>query len=128
MKFTRENSTSLMIRSISSEGIRIGDDVFEQTIALTNDAVIEDWPQKTVVELTEADFSLLLESNPEVIVLGTGESNDFAPRELVFAMARRGVGFEVMNSAAAARTFNVLAGEGRRVAAVLYLSIENNIA
>ena len=62
-----------------------------------------------------------LDSDPEIIVLGTGQSNIFAPRELVFAMARRGVGFEVMNSAAAARTFNVLAGEGRRVAAVLYL-------
>ena len=121
MKFTRENSTSLMIRSISSEDIRIGEDVFDHTIALTNDAVIEDWPQKTVAQLTEADFSLLLDSNSEIIVLGTGENNIFAPRELVFAMARRGVGFEVMNSAAAARTFNVLAGEGRQVAAVFYL-------
>lgn len=117
-----------MIRSISSEDIRIGDDVFDQTIALTNDAVIEDWPKKPVSELIDADFSALLDCDPEIIVLGTGSSNVFAPRELIFAMARRGVGFEVMNSAAAARTFNVLAGEGRRVAAVLYLSVENNVA
>ena len=39
----------------------------------------------------------------------------------MFAFARRGVGFEVMDTRAAARTFNVLAGENRRVAAVLYL-------
>jgi uncharacterized protein len=110
-----------MIRTISADGIRIGDDVFNRTIALTADTVLDDWPQKDVAELIDTDFSGLLDSDPEIIVLGTGQSNIFAPRELVFAMARRGVGFEVMNSAAAARTFNVLAGEGRRVAAVLYL-------
>ncbi|MDX1507868.1 MAG: Mth938-like domain-containing protein [Woeseiaceae bacterium] len=39
----------------------------------------------------------------------------------MFAFARAGIGLEVMNTPAAARTFNVLAGEGRRIAAVLYL-------
>ena len=57
-------------------------------------------------------------------MLGTGASNVFPPRELVFAMARRQVGFETMDTAAAARTFNVLAGEGRRVAALLYIQVE----
>ena len=113
-----------MIRTISDGEVRIGDDVFDHTIALAEDTVFDDWPQKAVAELTEADFSSLLASDPEIIVLGTGQSNVFAPRELVFAMARRGVGFEVMNSAAAARTFNVLVGEDRRVATVLYLSDE----
>lgn len=113
-----------MIRSISVGEVRIGDDVFDHTIALNTETVFDDWTQKAVAGLTEADFSLLLDGDPEIIVLGTGQSNIFAPRELVFAMARRGIGFEVMNSAAAARTFNVLAGEGRRVASVLYLSDE----
>jgi len=54
-------------------------------------------------------------------VVGTGTKNLFPPRDLVFGFARRGVGLEVMDTAAAARTFNVLAGEGRRVAAVLNL-------
>ena len=52
---------------------------------------------------------------------GTGSANVFAPRDLIFAFARRGVGLEVMDTAAAARTFTVLANEGRKVAAVLYL-------
>ena len=45
----------------------------------------------------------------------------FPPRELTFALARRRVGLEIMDTAAAARTFNVLAGDGRRVTAVLYM-------
>ncbi len=100
--------------------IRIGNIVYDHTIALTADAVIDDWTQKKVEDLQESDFSLLLGTTPEVIVLGTGTTNIFPPRELVFAMARRGVGFEVMPTAAAARTFNVLASEDRQVAAVLY--------
>jgi len=124
LKFTRESSTSLTVRSVAADEILIGDDVFDCTIALTNDAVFRDWPEKAVSELVEADFVALLDADPEIIILGTGPGSIFAPRELVFAMARRGVGFEVMNSAAAARTFNVLTAEGRRVASVIYLSDE----
>ncbi len=121
MKFTHEIPTSLTIRSVTDSEIRIGDDVFDHTIALTADSVIDDWPRKSVANLRESDFSLLMETAPEVIVLGTGAKNIFPPRDLVFVMARRGIGFEVMPTPAAARTFNVLAGEDRRVAAVLYL-------
>ncbi len=121
MKFTREIPTTLTIRSVSERQIRIADEVYDATIALTLDKVIRDWPVKPPDELGEDDFTQLLDEKPEIIVLGTGGRNVFPPRELVFAMARRGVGFEVMDTAAAARTFNVLAGEGRSVAAVLYL-------
>lgn len=121
MKFTHEIPATLAIRSVSASQIRIGDDVFERTVALKADAVIDHWPCKDVTELLESDFSRLLDHGTELIILGTGATNIFPPRELVFAMARRGIGFECMDTRAAARTFNVLAGEGRRVAAVLYL-------
>lgn len=121
MKFTRENPTALMIRSVSAEGIRIGDDVYERTIGLTRDTIIDDWEHKSIADLVEDDFAALLDAKPEVIVLGTGATNTFPPRDLIFAMARRQIGFEFMDTAAAARTYNVLAGEGRVVAAVLYV-------
>lgn len=120
MKFTRETTSALVIRSVGPEGIRIGEAVYDSTVALSADAVIENWTDKNVVDLGESDMETLLAGSPEVIVLGTGRDNIFPPRDLVFAMARRGVGFEVMGTAAAARTYNVLAGEGRLVAAVLF--------
>ena len=120
MKFTREQSTLLAIRNVSERGFRIGNDVFEGTLALTGEAIIEDWADKPLEALEEDDFAALLESDPEVLILGTGDAQQFAPRELSFAFARRGLGLEVMESRAAARTFNVLVGEGRRVAALLY--------
>ena len=120
MRFSRESPTSLMIYSVSDAGIRIGNETFTSTIALTASDIIADWPQKPFSELLEEDFLELLETGPEIMVVGTGAASAFPPRELVFAMARRGVGLEVMSTGAAARTFNVLAGEGRPVAAVLY--------
>jgi uncharacterized protein len=112
---------TLTIHSVSDDHIRIGDQVFNHTIALTAEALLDDWPAKAVDDLSESDFAALLDTHPEVIILGTGINNVFPPRELIFAMARRGVGFEVMNTRAAASTFNVLAGEGRQVAAILHL-------
>lgn len=121
MKFTREMSTSLSVRKVSDQELVIGNDKYASTVALTPERVLDDWPERAVADLTEDDFLRLLETATEVILLGTGRNNVFPPRELVFAMARRGIGFETMDTKAAARTFNVLASEGRRVAAVLYL-------
>jgi len=74
-----------------------------------------------VESLTVDDLALLIETRPELILLGTGNKQLLPDRDLMFAMARRGIGFEVMDTPAAARTFNVLVGEGRSVAAVLFL-------
>ena len=111
----------MTIRSVTDHEIRIGDDVLSETVALTADGVHDDWEPKSLATLTDKDFKALLDTGPEIVVLGTGNTHVIPPRELMFAFARQGVGFEVMDTRAAARTFNVLVGEGRKVAAVLYL-------
>ncbi len=121
MKISLERSGTVVIRSVTDTEIRIADVRYGRTVALTSEAVLESWVDKTVPELVAADFAEILATEPEVIVLGTGRASLFAPRELVFALARQGVGLEVMNTHAAARTFNVLASEGRQAAAVLYV-------
>ncbi len=108
-----------MIRSVSESAIRVNDDDYPRSIALTPEAVLGDWCDKPIADLVADDFSEVFDATPEVVLLGTGRTNVFPPRELTFAFARKGIGFEVMDSPAAARTFNVLANEGRRVAAVL---------
>lgn len=120
MKFTRELAGSLTIRRISDDGILINDKLCTETVALTAEEIVGGWQKKKVAELAIEDFDELLQRSPEMLLLGTGSKIEFAPRELTFAFARRGIGLEVMDTAAAARTFNVLASEGRIVAAVLY--------
>ena len=121
MKFTIESPTAVTIRSVSDTEIRIGDTTWSETIALTTEGVLDTWEARPIDSLSGQDFSPLLDTGPEIVVLGTGSTHVIPPRDLMFAFARQGVGFEVMDTRAAARTFNVLVGEGRRVAAVLYL-------
>jgi len=120
VKISRELQSNTTIRQVSSAGIRIGEVVYDQTLVLTNETVHAGWTDKSVDALAAEDFSELMDDGPDLVLLGTGKQNRFPPRELVFSFARRGIGFEVMDTAAAARTFNVLAGEGRRVVALLY--------
>ena len=121
MKFTREISSAATIRRVSGSAIVVGNERYTNTIALTPDGLLEDFAPPPLEELAVSHFEVLLEQKPELVLLGTGQRAVFPPRELTFAFARRRVGLEVMDTAAAARTFNVLAGEGRRLAALLYL-------
>ena len=121
LKFTRELSANLVIRSVSDTAIRINDKEYSDPIALTPEDFLGTWPSTPIAALTDTDFGGVFETKPEIVLLGTGVANVFPPRELTFAFARKGIGLEVMDTAAAARTFNVLANESRRVAAVLYL-------
>lgn len=111
----------MMVRRVTSDAIVIGDRSFDKVIAITPEGLVDDFEPPPVASLAESDFEPLFAGDPELVVLGTGGRSVFPPRELTFAFARRGVGLEVMDTAAAARTFNVLAGEGRRLAAVLYI-------
>ena len=121
MKFTRELSAQLVIRSVSETAIRVNDTEYNESIDLTPDDRLTMWSNKPIADLADADFGLVIDSKPEIVLLGTGATNVFPPRELTFAFARKGIGLEIMDTAAAARTFNGLANEGRRVAAVLCL-------
>lgn len=120
LKFTRELPETLTIRSVTADGIQISDQVWTETVALTPEEIVASWCPAPLAELTETHFAPVLAHSPELVIVGAGAKSEFPPRDLMFAFARLGIGLEVMDTAAAARTFNVLAGEGRRVAAVLY--------
>lgn len=83
----------------------------------TPTTLVEDWAVDDAAMLSTADLEPLLALDPELIVLGTGGGQVFPPPEALAACLTRGVGLEAMTNAAAARTFNVLASEGRRVVA-----------
>jgi len=121
VKFTREIPSAWMIRRVTGDAIVIGERSFTGTVALTPEGLLEGFAPPPIDELDETHLEILLDADPELVVLGTGRRNVFPPRGLTFAFARRGIGLEVMDTAAAARTINVLLAEGRRLAAVLYL-------
>jgi uncharacterized protein len=121
MQIARDPNSSVTVRHVEPGEVRIGDRTIRQDVVITPDREVLEWPSGDVEQLEENDFSSLFAREPEVIVLGTGWEPVMPPRELVFAMARRGVGFEAMTTPAACRTFNILVQEERRAAAVLLL-------
>ena len=84
---------------------------------VTPQALVEHWPVTDIAALDAAQLEPLLALSPELIVLGCGDAQAFPPARAQAACLSRGIGLESMVNAAAARTFNVLAAEGRRVAA-----------
>jgi uncharacterized protein len=121
LKFTREISSATTIRRVTGDAIIVGKDRYTGNVALMPDGPVDDFAPPPLEGMTITHFERLLEHGPELVILGTGKRAIFPPRELTFAFARRGIGLEIMDTAAAARTFNVLAAEGRHLAAVLYL-------
>jgi uncharacterized protein len=55
----------------------------------------------------------------DFLLLGVGPTNARPSREVREALAAAGVGLEFMDTPAAARLYNVLTSEGRRLAAAL---------
>jgi uncharacterized protein len=100
----------------------VNDRRLASSFVVSPERLIDDWPVADVRALAAEDLDPLLELDPEVVLLGTGATQVFPAASVMAACLSRGVGIEVMNNAAAARTFNVLASEGRRVVAGFILA------
>lgn len=93
-----------------------------ESFVLAPDTLLEAWSVTDAGALSAAQLEPMLALAPEVILLGSGATQVFPPAATLAACLGRGIGLEVMTNAAAARTFNVLAGEGRRVVAGFVLA------
>jgi uncharacterized protein len=79
------------------------------------------WPVARLNDLTESHFEQLLGLRPELVIFGSGARLRFVAPGLQRALISQRIGVETMDTAAACRTFNVLASEGRSVAAALLI-------
>lgn len=107
------------IRSISEKGIRVIDDYFTAPFIISGQRIIPQWDVNTVDDINEANLQVIFDLEPEVILFGTGDTQVFLPPKTQAHFFRRNIGFEVMKTDAACRTFNVLVTEGRHVVAAL---------
>jgi uncharacterized protein len=122
VRFTLEAGTAgNLIRGYSSEEIRIGERVVRESCLVTATELLTQWGPQSFAEFSSAHLATLIALAPELVILSTGMSQQFAPLEIRQALARHGIGLEAMQLGAACRTFNVLVQEERRVAAALFL-------
>ena len=123
MKFTLDRpATRHVVRGYSPGALRIGEQEFSRSVIVSATTLITDWRPQRMDELTAADLEPVLALQPEVLLLGSGVRQVFPPHELLARLYAARVGFEVMDTGAACRTYNVLVGEGREVAAALLIT------
>ena len=121
MKLTDETQRGInFIRAYAAGEIRVGETVVRTNCIVTADR-LQEWMPQSVDTITLSDLKPLLDAGPEIIVLGTGETQQFPAPELLGAILSRGIGCEVMTTGAACRTYNVLVSEDRKVVAALLL-------
>lgn len=113
--------SALFVRSVRADAIVVGKHTLTRSFLLSSERLIEDWPVRAPEQLTGAALDAVLALKPEVVLLGTGPRLRFPSQAVFAALLTRGVGLECMDNAAAARTYHVMASEGRRVVAAFIL-------
>jgi uncharacterized protein len=117
----QDRGGQFFVRRCAADRIVVVDREFDASFILAVDQVVERWPATRADRLGAADAEAVLALDPEVVLLGTGTRQAFPPPAFMAAFLTRRIGIEPMDNAAAARTFNVLGAEGRRVVAAFLL-------
>ncbi len=102
-------------------GFRLDGERHEGSLLILGDAA-RAWPVGSLADLTLADLQPVLtagRAEVEFVLLGVGARNALPPREVRDGLRTAGIGLEFMDTPAAARMYNVLTAEGRRLAAAL---------
>ncbi len=109
-----------LVQSYGVDGFRIGNVVYNTHVLALPEATVAwsgDWSLDALAGI------LTLIPLPEVLLIGTGARHAMIPTAFRAVLKARGIGFDTMDTGAACRTFNILLGESRRVAAALLLPL-----
>ena len=104
--------------------VEINQTPYAHAVLLSSDGAISEWPVQSFEGLEASHFTQMVDLNPELILIGTGSKQRFPKPELLKSLILAKIGFEIMDSQAACRTYNILVGEGRQV--LLALIMEPN--
>lgn len=121
MKFQREATSEFAITGYTADSVSVGGVEFRHSLRVSHQAAAGHWPVASFAEITATAVAEGTKVHAEIVIIGTGRKLRFPPPETLRPLIDARIGFEVMDTAAACRTYNVLLGEGRQVAALLLL-------
>jgi uncharacterized protein len=120
MKFQPDTfSGSNAISRHESGAVWVNHQRFEGSLLVPWKGDVRPWSAATHATLTAAHFDEVLALKPELVIFGSGARLRFISAALYRSLIEARIGLETMDSAAACRTYNVLAAEGRSVVAAL---------
>ena len=118
MKFNHIHSGRFAIESYQAGEIHVSGQCYRHSIIITPQSCTL-WEIEDIAELQSKHLGFIAERNPDILLLGTGETHIFPPMQHYGELISLGIGVEIMHSAAAARTYNLLLDEKRDVIAAI---------
>ena len=122
MKFAEDhNSARYKISAYDNDSIAINGELHNGSLVLSPMELITDWTPHIYSQLEADHLDVFYKMKAEIIILGTGAKLIFPQTPILRRLAEGKIGYEVMDTPAACRTFNILMAEGRNVIAGLFL-------
>jgi len=114
------DSSIYTIKSYSKTGVFIKNTLYQTNIIVSPKLIIEDWGPTNINKIDQDHLTVIFDTNPELVLIGTGSKLLFPNNEILDAILLKNIGVEVMDTGAACRAYNFIAGEGRIVTAALF--------
>ena len=121
MKLQPDRIDTLSVTGYGPGWIGVAGEKVTRSVVITSLGEQFDWDCANFSELSPAHFARLADLSVELVIFGSGSQLRFIQPARASPLMQRGVGMETMDTFAACRTFNILAGEGRKVAAALVI-------
>lgn len=121
MEFSEiKSGEEAFIAGYGDGGFRMGESRFEGSMLITPKGFYP-WNVKSKADITLESLEKIIEfvDEIEMLIIGMGETMSFLPKDVRLGLKEKGIVPEMMDTGAAARTYNVLLSEGRRVTAAL---------
>ncbi len=110
-----------LVTAYASDSITVNGRVLTRSLLLLPDRVDPQWGPDSYAALNVQHIEQIVAVTCDVILIGTGQRQRFPPPALLKPLIETGRGFEIMDTAAACRTYNILVGEGRLPLAALII-------
>jgi uncharacterized protein len=121
MKLQPDKSDAQSISGYGPGWVGVDGEKITSSVILSSRGERIAWPAATFAELDASHFATLAEVDAEVVIFGSGSRIRFPQAAWLQPLMTRRIGIETMDTAAACRTYNILAYEGRSVAVALLI-------
>ncbi len=115
------NQAHYQIRAFRPGQIQVNDRLLNTSLIIAAQHLIENWTPTTAAEITAESLAQAAALRPDILLIGTGTTQQLLPLEIYGELLNQGIGVEVMDTSAACRTYNALTSENRNVVAALVL-------
>ncbi len=123
MKLQPDHIDTQSVTGYGHGWIAIQGEKISHSVLISSQGLRENWSCSCFADLSAEHFAPLEKLDVELIIFGSGQQLRFVPPAWVAGLMQRRIGFETMDTQAACRTYNILAGEGRKVAAALLVEM-----